>query len=98
MTALTQKVTVPTSYFKNVGRIYPNAIIDSIDQYYILGEGWTLEPMDCTKNNLEALKQKGVTAVNLKITRAKIQNSLFPEMDSTPKNDFHADFKLSELL
>ena len=94
----TQKVTVPTSYFKNVGRIYPNAFIEGINQYYTLGEGWTLEAMDCTRNNLEALKQKGASSVNLKITRQnKVQLfvEVLPLLQNTP---IRADFKIEELI
>lgn len=98
MTVQTQKITIPTSYFPKVGRIYPNAIIEGIDQYYILGEGWTLEPMDCTRNNLEALKQKGASSVNLKITRQpKVQLfvEVLPLLQNTP---IRADFKIEELI
>lgn len=95
----TQKVTIPTSYFPKVGRIYPNAFIEGINQYYVLGDGWTIEWMECTQVNLEALKQKGVASVNLKITRAtRIQLALFTNEDIELKKTINADFKLSELI
>lgn len=95
-----QKVTIPTSYYAAVDRIYKNSIIEEITSYYIPGEMHETIHQPCTRARLIELRERGAITVVLKIHRSEFD--IFPGMQMSASMDkavnISDSFKISELI